>query len=221
MQPTAIDIEKIIRVVMQRLAVADDLMSGVAAIADTSELVLRERVITLAALDGKLTGKKKLRVHPRAVVTPAVVDELKRFKVELVRDAGSSTSTSTSTRLAPVLVCGSAVWFNSLARHLCPQQAVVHGCDDQAALGLIKTHLANGGRNALWLTTTPYAANVSAARAACCTAVTLASLSDLRAALDQADPQCLIIDSTRTTVAAIGNIVRAMVKHSRNTSSQR
>ncbi len=100
MQPTSTDIEQIIRVVMQRLAAAGDLMSGVGSIADTreldSELILRDRVVTLATLEGKLSGKKKLRVHPRAIVTPAVTDELRRIKVELVRDALTARSNSTA-----------------------------------------------------------------------------------------------------------------------------
>ena len=89
MQPSSIEIEQIVRVVMQRLAAAGDLISGVGSIADTelSELVLRQRVITLASLEGQtLKGKQRLRVHPRAVVTPAVHDELRKFKVELVRE---------------------------------------------------------------------------------------------------------------------------------------
>ncbi len=240
MQPTPSDIEQIIRVVMQRLAVAGDLMSGIGAIADNEdldgELVLRDRVITLSTLEGKLSGKKKVRVHPRAVVTPAVTDELRRFKVELVRDnaassakANAQTSANTTrtqaspvgsaspvaVSTAPILVCGSALWFSSLSRHLCSQQATVQPCDDQAAIGLLKQHKARGGSRAIWLTSTPFAASVSLAQAACCTSVILPSLGELSAALAQANPECLIIDASRTTVAAIGNIVRTLFKHSR------
>lgn len=223
MQPNSPDIEQIIRVVMQRLAAAGDLMSGVGAIADTqeidSELVLRDRVITLATLNGKLVGKKKVRVHPRAIITPAVTDELRRYKVELIRDAvRTSTSTSTSTNVAivaPILVCGSAMWFSSLSRHLCPKQATVQACDDKVALSLVQDHKTRGGARAIWLSATPYAASVAAARAACCTAVHLNGLGDLNAALVQADPDCVIVDPSRFTVAAIGNLVRAMFKHKR------
>lgn len=237
MQPSSNDIEQIIRVVMQRLAAAGDLMSGVGSIADTreldSELVLRDRVVTLATLDGKLSGKKKLRVHPRAIVTPAVVDELRRFKVELVRDDVKSSSraatsadansnpsrnTATAASQAPILVCGSALWFGSLSRHLCSKQATVQPCDDAAAIGLLTQHKSRGGSQAIWLTTTPFAATIAIAKAACCTAVLLPSLADLNAALEQAQPECLIVDASRTTVAAVGNMVRALFKHTRKTS---
>lgn len=242
MQPTSNDIEQIIRVVMQRLAAAGDLMSGVGSIADTremdDELVVRDRVITLATLEGKLIGKKKVRVHPRAVVTPAVADELRRFKVELVRDGAKTSPTPTTqtspnshsesslgpvgiaTKVAPILVCGSALWFGSLSRHLCPKQATVQPCDDSAAIELLKQHRVRGGSNSIWLTATPFSASVSVAKAACCTAVLLPSLAELNAALDQAQPECLIVDASRTTVAAIGNMVRALLKYNRKTASQ-
>jgi hypothetical protein len=230
MQPTSNDIEQIIRVVMQRLAAAGDFVSGVGAIADPSadsDLVLTDRVVTLKTLEGKLSGKRRLRVHPRAVVTPAVADELRKAKVELVRDGASSAirthsasdvATTVSAKPiiphhAPVLVCGSAVWFNSLPRHLCPKQATVSQCDDSAAVDLIKQHKARGGQRSIWLTATPFAASVAVARANCCTAVLLPNLGELKSALEQANPECVIVDASRFTVAAIGNLVRGLLKH--------
>ncbi len=117
-------------------------------------------------------------------------------------------------------MCGSALWFASLSRHLCPKQATVQACDDKAALGLVQQHKVRGGSRAVWLTATPFAANVAVARAGCCTAVQLSSLGDLNAALAQADPDCLIVDPARFTVAAVGNLVRAMFKHARTTTGQ-
>ena len=231
MQPTSIDIEQIIRVVMQRLAVAGDLMSGVGEIADTqeldNELVLHDKLVTLGSLEGKLSGKRRLRVQPRAIVTPAVVDELRRFKVELVRDsqptkhrlvadasAGAFVPAKSTAIVAPILVCGSAVWFESLSRHLCPKQAFVRGCDDQSAIEVIQKHKTRGGLRVVWVSPTPFAANIASASTGC-TTVMLPGLADLKAALQQADPECLIVDASRFTVAAVGNLVRAMFKHLR------
>lgn len=234
MQPTSPDIEQIIRVVMQRLAAAGDLASGISAIADTTdvdrELALSERLITLGTVQGKLQGISRLRVHPRAVVTPAVVDELKRAKVQLVREqaptqhrlvqdgqpSGLSKDNKSTARVAPILVCGNAVWFESLSRHLCPKQAFVRSCDDSAAIELIKKHKTRGGYRVVWLSPTPFAASLAVAQANCCTAVLLPGLGDLNAALVQADPECVIVDAKRFTVAAVGNLVRAMFKHLRN-----
>jgi hypothetical protein len=49
------------------------------------ELCLSERVVTLRTIEGRLAGAKRLVVVPRTVVTPAVKDELKARKIELVR----------------------------------------------------------------------------------------------------------------------------------------
>ena len=49
-----------------------------------SELAITERVVTLRLLDGRLAGVNRLVVPPRAVITPAVKDELKQRQIELV-----------------------------------------------------------------------------------------------------------------------------------------
>jgi hypothetical protein len=49
----------------------------------TVELTINDKVITLRTIEGKLNGVKQLRVPPRAVVTPAVKDELRMRNVEL------------------------------------------------------------------------------------------------------------------------------------------
>ncbi len=56
-----------------------------------NELVLGESVITLQSVDGRLAGNKRLVVRPRAIVTPAVRDELKKYQVALERRANASS----------------------------------------------------------------------------------------------------------------------------------
>ena len=51
----------------------------------TKDLVIPGKVITLALLDRRLAGANRLVVEQRAVITPAVIDELKQRKIELVR----------------------------------------------------------------------------------------------------------------------------------------
>lgn len=245
MQTSSLELEQIVRVVMQRLAAGRDLMEGVSEIADVSdlanELVIQDRLVTLKTVDQQLDGKSRLRVQPRAVVTPAVVDLLRSLKIELVRDGQSAsqpaksqpakatwpgasnatasmvstqsntTSKPTSSR-APVLVCGSANWFNSLPRHLCPKQAAAQACEDQSAVGLIERHLSAGGTHAVWLSSAPFTSAVLAGRNVRAASVQLPSLRELADALHQAKPQVLIIDSPRWTVAAVGNLVRSLVR---------
>jgi hypothetical protein len=49
------------------------------------ELRITERVITLRSVEGRLGNALRVVVQPRAVVTPAVKDELKQRKIELIR----------------------------------------------------------------------------------------------------------------------------------------
>jgi len=77
-------IEWIVAEVMRRLGalrVAGDEPSSSPILA---ELKIVERVVTMRAIEGRLTGIKRLVVEPRAVVTPAVKDELKQRQIELV-----------------------------------------------------------------------------------------------------------------------------------------
>jgi hypothetical protein len=82
-------VERIVVEVIRRLGLLD--ASARVAVGErsstTAELRLTEKVVSLRLLEGKLTGIKKLLVQPRAIVTPAVKDELKTRKIELVRQA--------------------------------------------------------------------------------------------------------------------------------------
>lgn len=94
-------VERIVMEVIRRLGLLDTnptRQRGMAAIerdgvavgersSTTAELRLTEKVVSLRLLEGKLTGIKKLIVQPRAIVTPAVKDELKTCKIELIRQA--------------------------------------------------------------------------------------------------------------------------------------
>lgn len=75
-------VEWIVAEVMRRLGVVgaarDAMPTG------GGELVLAERVVTMRVIEGRLAGISRLIVPNRAVVTPAVKDELKHRKIELV-----------------------------------------------------------------------------------------------------------------------------------------
>ena len=51
----------------------------------TAELTLTEKLITTRTIENRLSGVSRLLVPKRAVVTPAVKDELKKHQIELVR----------------------------------------------------------------------------------------------------------------------------------------
>jgi hypothetical protein len=75
-------IERIVQEVLRRLA---ERGVDVATNGTNSELVLEDRLITLATLDQRLDGVKRLVVGCRAIVTPAVKDELNDRSIELVK----------------------------------------------------------------------------------------------------------------------------------------
>ncbi len=77
------DVERIVLEVIRRLGLLASLPPTTPA--NGSELTLADRVVTLRSVQGKLTGVARLIVATRAVVTPAVHDELKQHRIELVR----------------------------------------------------------------------------------------------------------------------------------------
>jgi len=78
------DVERIVVEVIRRLGL---LGPATAAPANRNELTLAERVVTMRLLEGKLEGVARLVVPARAVVTPAVRDELNDRQIELIRKA--------------------------------------------------------------------------------------------------------------------------------------
>ena len=82
---TQADVERIVAEVIRRLRGMASSPVGDAPPAVGHDLILTERVITLRTLEGRLGGVQRLLVPAKAVVTPAVKDELKQHKIELVR----------------------------------------------------------------------------------------------------------------------------------------
>jgi hypothetical protein len=81
-------VEIVVREVLRRLAVADACpapATGEPTLRERRELVLTERLVTLATLQGRLDDVARLVVARRAVVSPAVHDELRAKNIELRR----------------------------------------------------------------------------------------------------------------------------------------
>jgi hypothetical protein len=77
-------VEWIVAEVLRRLGV--DGGSTAYKPSGTGELLLPERVETMRVVEGRLANVSRVVVGPRAVVTPAVIDELKQKKIELARE---------------------------------------------------------------------------------------------------------------------------------------
>ena len=76
------EFERIVQEVIRRLQALANADSAVAG--SSSRLVLTDRLVTLAKLDGKLSGVSTLVVPAKAIVTPAVKDELRDRNIDLV-----------------------------------------------------------------------------------------------------------------------------------------
>lgn len=89
MNLTPAEIDRIVAEVVRRLramTAASSTPAPVAKVRETaSELKMEDRVITLSALKGRLDGVNKLIFSNRAVVTPAVKDELKQRGITWAR----------------------------------------------------------------------------------------------------------------------------------------
>ena len=87
------DIDRIVAEVVRRLQslTVRDSTIGVDSVVNTeaskpaTDLVLNDRLVTLAQIEGRLAGIKRLIVVANAVVTPALVDEIRGRKITLER----------------------------------------------------------------------------------------------------------------------------------------
>ena len=77
--------ERIVQEVVRRLLQRGVAIERPAEAKPPSELRIDAKVVALASLEGKLNGIGRVIVTRRAVVTPAVKDELKDREIELIR----------------------------------------------------------------------------------------------------------------------------------------
>ena len=119
-QPT-LDIDRLVREVLAQLGLpaaetAAPLPSApvapaapVAPPASTGNgaLVVTQRVVSLAGLNGRLDGVRQLVVPPQAIVTPSVRDELRRRHITLLFARPAATASQSDTGRLVLVVAGS------------------------------------------------------------------------------------------------------------------
>ncbi len=107
-----LDIERIVREVIRRLAETPDLARDATSTAKSpmrkppvsssaqknSCLQLSERVVTTALLDRKLDGVKQVVVPVRAIVTPAVRDMLRKRRIAIVEGTETEKDVACETK---------------------------------------------------------------------------------------------------------------------------
>lgn len=211
MNLTATQIEDIVRVVVERLrtgvaAPAVQVAQAKLAEPTVGEVHLSDRVITLESLKAKLSGAKSIVVHPKAVVTPAVKDILRQQGIRLVRQL--SNVASNASRPAPLLLVTSASQHSVLSKRVCSKQATTIAKSEPAtAVSVIDQYLTEGKLGAIWCSDLPFACFAATYGNSRLRAVQLSDLQDLPRAIEQAQPNVLIIDCHRWSPPSIANLV--------------
>lgn len=201
--PTAIEIETIVRVVVERLrglqpaqvmeqsSPQTKLVTVNNKPQESKTLSLDSRLVTLERLRGRLSGIEIVEVADRAIVTPAVVDELRDRGVRLHRRAANTSIRSVDSAAERVLVMAS--------------QAAV---DQQQALEAITRHLRDSRNVAIWSSKRPYAAAIAASSNPSVKALQLSSPAEFERAMSEAKPNLLVVDERHWTPAAIAWLAR-------------
>jgi hypothetical protein len=209
--PTAIEIETIVRVVVERLRglqsaqVIEQSSPQTQLVAHNNThpqasktFSLDSRLVTLEHLRGKLNGIEILEVTNRAVVTPAVVDELRDRGVQLQRRQRNSSSEAASPVEQRVLVVASS---NTGATP--PADA-----STETIVQAIAEHVGRSRNLAIWSSKHPYAAAIAARAHRSLTAIQLFSVSEIERVLAEAKPNVLILDELQWSSAALGQLAR-------------
>lgn len=164
----------------------------------TTELKLQDKLVTLESLRGRLDGKKTLVVLSNAIVTPAVIDELKDQNIALVRNEAKTTTSSNAKNAAgPGESAGDLLFVlestSTISSQLPGQVLQSHG-NQLADAKRISAHINGGGQAAVWCTEKPYAASTIAATASVLKAIHIRAPEEMPSILKEVVPNVLIVE---------------------------
>lgn len=189
--------------------------TGAIAVATSSDTHhFPQPLLTLADVELIGSGVKTVSVSARAVVTPAVRDELRRRGIALTKGSQSPSSVENSvgkkTQSQQNLVIVPQTKLNHAASQLgsvCQVRLLTTAAEELAA---ISSHVGvEPAARVLWCTAEPFAAECMVSRqATMIRCVTLHEFNDLPQAILEAAPNLMIVDDRRWTAAALINLVR-------------
>jgi hypothetical protein len=215
----AIDIEGIVREVLSRLLTPEAAKSTDSSASSNSgtsnngkQIVLLQRVVTLAELDGELTGASQVVVPRGAVVTPAVKDLLRQTGVALTFAAnGTKTDKSNKHRLTIAVVETSYEPAGLLraieGEFVSVQRLAKTGLD--TVIDEIAAQVARGGDLGLLLTGRTAAANCLANRQRGVRAVVAEKVSDVARAISDVGANLLVIDPAMKGIFELKQMAKA------------
>ena len=166
---------------------------------NTAELNLPEKLVTLELLRNRLEGVTSLRVLSNAIVTPAVVDELRDRGIELLRrakrPAGSRGNEQPAER-ADFSDFLFVVESESYAAGVYPGQAIKSHGNQIADTKRIAAHINGGGKAAIWCATKPYAAQLAAASSIALRPVYMRTPEEFQQMHKEVAPNVIVVDAT-------------------------
>jgi hypothetical protein len=214
-----LSVEEIVREVLRRLSTQQNVASAKAVEASMSsangsgELVVQQRVVTLAEVDGQLGSITQLVVPRGAVVTPAVRDLLKHSGVALTfATDGKKPGTANKHRLS-VGIAETNYEPAGLLRAIDDQYASIEQLA-KAGLRMIMDKLADqvarGGNLGLLLTGQTAVASCLANRKRGVRAAVAAGVADVSAAVAELGTNLLIVDPAKKTIFELVQFAKAL-----------
>jgi len=215
MNEPSIDINRIVREVLSELNASPGTDSGVAQRPETDgssalpaspetppandgSLVISSQVVTMAELDGRLGGVRRLVVPPQAVITPAVRDELLRRNVQLAYASPVADAAPGRTRLA-MITAGKFFDPTALIRALQGEGIEVEACTSDcliAAVDELAGELTGGDALGLLLTLHPAIALCLANRLAGIRAISASEAGTVATTAASVGANLLVVDPT-------------------------
>jgi hypothetical protein len=183
---------------------------------DPGVLVIPTSPVTLDDIDGKLAGIHTLRVAPRALLTPAVKDELRRAKIVIAR---GDTPTQPLQTKAGSIVAGS---YNVIA--VGDKSNIIQSVAKQIGINSLPTSLTmldtvnqlaklDANQRSIWCAPRPYAAMMAISQAAESLRVALVQqASDLKQAVLEIQPNLLVLDDARWSGYQVGRLIQAWAR---------
>lgn len=214
------DIDRVVREVLAQMGIsvradgngsANPASSKPARAADPTTLALTGRLVTLADLDGRLGGVKRIVVPADAIVTPAVVDELRRRRINLQRTTDSNTESPTVGPAPIALRVVSRRWDDGPLQNLLARDGVETATERSDCLIQSTDALAdwvnNRGGVGVVLSTHPAMAQCLANRHAGVRAIVGRSLGQMTADADDVGANVLVADPSSVALFVLKQMI--------------
>lgn len=175
------------------------------------DLRVEDRVVSLAAVDGRLEGMRRLITRRDAVITPSVRDEIRERGIELVRGGGSETDSIASPRSALAVVGeASSQLIGALVPLFDRVDRFVDG-DLVTAIQRLARGLRDHGGVGVLVTTQPAAAQHLAGRVEAVRLTLAVDERTVREATEMIGANLLVVDAQRRDATTAASLVRQFI----------